>query len=308
MPIPKGKSKGGPSIGKFTVAGGKFSAQELGKKFGKEGQGQVIYLKPDTDIRLRFFTEPDDWRYYTEHQFQENGRWQNVPCIGEGCPLCESEVGRQSDRILIPVWDVERKKVRLLKAGSRLAQDLLKFYQKGKLLDRDYNLMREGEGIDTRYLLDAEDKEKRPEAKKAEAPDLDDILEGWVKSYYSGSGNGPKKSKSKDEEEFEEDEDKPKKKSKKSDDDEDDDDEKESESEDDNEDEEEEKPKKKKKLSDDDDEDDDDEESDDDDEDEKPTKKKSSDDDDDEEDAEEEDDDDEDEAPAKPKKPKKKKK
>jgi hypothetical protein len=303
LPIPERKKS---KLGKIKIKGGFFSAKQLKKKFERAGEGQVIYLKPDEDVRIRFLTEPDQWFSYAQHSLNMGGKWITVPCIGDGCPADDEEGVRTSEQTLVPVWDVEKKKVRFIKAGSRLGQDLLKFHSKDRLLGRDFTLMREGDKMETRYLLDAEEKSKRPEAKDAEIPDMEKILASWVEKAYSGGElkkkksddddtdfddddedeeDAKKKSKKKGKAEDEEDEDEeeeeetPKKKSKKDDDDEDEDE--------DEDEEEDEKPKKKpkglkKKDKDEDEEDDDDD--DDEDEDEKPKKKKKSSDDDDEED------------------------
>lgn len=313
LPSSGEKAKGG----KFKVKFGTFSVKELKQKFQREGGGMNIYLKDGESIRVRFLTPPEEWPVYKEHRVQRAGKWWQVPCLmNEGCPLCaDEEPAREVARI--PVYDVEKKEVRFWKTGPRVSQELLLRYEKGKLLDRDYNIIREGDDQNTKYILDAEDKEKRPELKKIKIPDVQKMLERELERFYSGDAG----KKDKKDEDFEEDEDDKKKKKSKSDDDDDDDDEDEDEEEDDDEDE---KPKKKKKSDDDDDEDDEDEEDDDEepvkkkksksdddddededeDEDEKPKKKKGKDDDD--EDDEEDEDDDEDEKPSKLKKKKKK--
>jgi hypothetical protein len=301
LPIPERKKS---KLGKIKIKGGFFSAKQLKKKFAKSGDAQVIYLKADEDRRVRFLTPPEDWYSYLQHSFSMGGKWVTVPCIGDGCPAEDEEGVRSQEMTLVPVWDVESKKVRFIKAGSRLGRDLLKYHSRDRLLGRDFTYMREGDKMETRYLLDPEEKSKRPEAKNAEIPDMEKILKGWVDRTYSGD-EAPKKKKE-DDEDFEDDDDdedeedaKKKSKKKSKDEDEEDEDEEEEETpkkkkskkdedddEDEDEDEEEEEPKKKpKKLKKKDkDEDEDDEDDDDEDEDEKPKKKKKSSDDDDEED------------------------
>lgn len=204
MPLPKGK----PNIGKFKVAGGKYSVKELEQKYSKEGMGPVIYLKAGQSVRLRFFVKPEQWRLYTEHNWESGGKWHRVPCTGDGCYACDAEhEGREMT--LVPAYDVEKKKVRFIKAGSRLAGDLIRLYQrtnkagKSRLFDRDYNLLREGDGLDTKYILDDEEPEKRPEVKDLEVPDMDEMLESWVKAEYGGGK--PSKKSSKKDDDFEED-------------------------------------------------------------------------------------------------------
>lgn len=272
LSLPRTKESDKAKIGKFKVSGGTYDFKELKEKFASGGDGPVIYLKPDQDIRVRFISSPEEWRVYESHRLQKDNRWFDVPCIGDGCPADEDGGDQPRTVALVPLYIVEKKKVKFFKASPRLMNDMLTIYNrtnkkgKSKLLDRDYNILREGEGKETRYLLDAEEPEKRPEVKELEVPDADKLLTSWVKKYWEGEeGASKKKRRDDDDDDFDE---KPKKKK----------------AEDDDEDEEEEEPKKKKKA-----------------------KKDESDDEDEEEtkDEEEEDDEDEEEDEEKPRKRKK---
>lgn len=282
LPRPKEKAK----IGKFEVAGGTFKFKELKERFAGGGDGPVAYLKPDQDVKVRFLGSPEEWRNYDSHRMQKDGRWWDVPCTGDNCLACDQEEDKRA-ACLVPVYLVEKKKVKFFKASPRFMNDLLIMYNRtnkkgrSKLLDRDYNIQRDGEGKETRYLLDAEEPEKRPEVKELEIPDADKLLERWVRLFWEGETKSSK-SKSKDDDE-DDDEFEDTKKKKRKDDDED-------------EDEEEDKPKKKKKSDDDEDEEE---------EDDKPKKKKKSDEDEDEDEDSESDDDDEEDEDEKPRKRKK---
>lgn len=249
--------------GKFKVTGGMFSADELKDKFSRSGQGLFIFLKDGESVRIRFLAEPNKWRLFSDHRAKKGGNWTTVPCISDVCPLDDDD--QPSQKVLIPVYDVKQKKIRIVKAGSRLFDDLIGVHGRGKLLDRDYNLLREGSELDTKYILDAEDKEQRPELKKLTLPDLDKILEDSVSRYYDMD---TKKKSDKDDDN--EEKKVPKKKGKRKDEDEEEDDDVELEEDDDEEDDDDEDEDEDEESDDDDDDDDDEDE-----EDEKPAKKKS---------------------------------
>lgn len=294
IPNVRGKRSSKAKIGKFKVKATKYTTKELKERFSRQGQGQVIYLKDGEDVKVRFLEEPEDWVVYTEHRINKGGRWDNVPCVGDGCPQDDDEDVQTREVALIQVYDVKQKKIRLFKAGPKVATDIIAIASRGKLLNRDYNIIREGSDLETRYIFDAEDRSERKV--KDKLLDVKEILRSWVDRFYGGASS-KKKSKIRDDDEDEDDDE----------DDEDTDDEDEDEDdEDEDEDEEEEKPKKKKKgkSKKDDDEEEDDEDEDDEDEDEEEDDEDESDDEDDEEaeDDEEEDDEDEEEEDEKPRK------
>ena len=58
-----------------------------------------------------------------EHQWKEKGRWNYVPCLGDGCPLCDDsdpDVAKTSYKVYVPVYDFSQKKAVLLSGPKTL--------------------------------------------------------------------------------------------------------------------------------------------------------------------------------------------
>lgn len=78
---------------------------------------------------------------------------------------------------MAPVVDVDLDKVLALKLPKSVGEELDKhFERRGTLLDRDYELSREGTGFDTEYYVIADDPQKR-NLKRYDIPDLEAILD-----------------------------------------------------------------------------------------------------------------------------------
>jgi ribosomal protein L37E len=170
------------------------------------GSGQEIRLQDGESVRLWFLVDAEEIVNYREHQFEEEGNWNFVPCTGAGCPLCKSpkeKVSKNTYRFLVPVWDIKNKQVSFMKGSIDLKDKLLVLYAKySTLLDRSYEYMREGKGLDTDYYLTPEDKKQMPKViREKEYPDPVKYLEDRVSQYY-GDGEEeeeetPKKGKGK---------------------------------------------------------------------------------------------------------------
>lgn len=113
------------------------------------------------ETKVRFLDEPDEWIMFKEHFTPDR---KGFPCtMAEGCPGCTSDVesvrraGRKyaaqvllikSNQVLpfaIPVTLAERLAIRAERNG-------------GTLVNRDYVVLRSGDGFDTEYDVDQEDK------------------------------------------------------------------------------------------------------------------------------------------------------
>ena len=140
----------------------------------KKGGGNSQYIKqvPANDIMsVRFLTEPDEWYGYYETYDTEIKRY--YPLI-EGVE--KPEGARVSYRYLAVVLDIESDQVIPLKLPKDLANRLMMRYDRfDTLLDRDYELSRMGEGLDTTYDVTPGDKVTR-NLEKYEIIDLDAVL------------------------------------------------------------------------------------------------------------------------------------
>jgi len=133
----------------------KLAARQMGsmravKESLKKGGGsdtQWIKNIPADGIVVRFLTEPEQWFGYYEYFDKENKTF---------VPMAEGEIlpdgVRPSFRYLTNALDVEQDRVIPLKLPKTAANSLIIKYDKYEtLLDRNYELDRHGEGLDTTY-------------------------------------------------------------------------------------------------------------------------------------------------------------
>lgn len=131
------------------------SLKTLKQSLAKGGGGQWIkYIPKNGSMTVRFIEEPENWINYVEHYDQVLRR--SFPCNGEtGCPGCQGDA-RKSSRYLANAVDVDSDRVIPLQMPKDLANRLVVRYERnGTLIDRDFELSRSGDGLDTVYDLDA---------------------------------------------------------------------------------------------------------------------------------------------------------
>ena len=158
----------------------KLKAQQMGsmkalkeslKKGG--GSGSVTYIKnvPSEGITVRFLTEPEQWFGYYEY-------WDDV--AKNFVPMVEGEIlpdgARASFRYLASALDVDSDRVIPLKLAKTAANSLILKYDKyDTMMDRNYELQKHGEGLDTTYDVTPDSPSKMNLA-KYEGVDLESIL------------------------------------------------------------------------------------------------------------------------------------
>lgn len=140
----------------------KLSARKMGSmkalkeslKKGGGGSGGATYIKnvPADGITVRFLTEPDEWFGYYEY-------WDDS--AKTFVPMAEGEVlpdgARPSFRYLTNALDVTSDRVIPLKLAKTIANTLIVKYDKyDTMMDRNYELQRHGEGLDTTYDVEPE--------------------------------------------------------------------------------------------------------------------------------------------------------
>ena len=148
------------------------------------GSGAFIkYIPRNGVMNVRFITEPEEWHHYVEH-FDQVAR-RSFPCNGElSCPGCKSDA-RKSSRYLANAVDLDdNKRVIPLQMPKDLANRLVVKYEKwGTITDRDLELSRSGEGLDTVYDLDAS-APSRMNLKPYEPHNLEKVLEDAYNSVF----------------------------------------------------------------------------------------------------------------------------
>jgi hypothetical protein len=163
----------------------------------KEGEARTV----------RFLHEPfgkTPWVEYYEHYVPGGGGGNGayVPCI-DNCRL-DGDV-RAGKRWYVNVWDRDSKQVRLLKLTGAMVENLIiKYERRGTIMDRDYSITRTGEGTDTKYHIEAEEKE-RFDQRNIKLIDIVQYLDQQAQAYYGGSRGLKARASSIDDDEDEDD-------------------------------------------------------------------------------------------------------
>ena len=131
------------------------SLKTLKQSLAKGGNNAWIkYIPKNGSMNVRFIQEPEEWINYVEHY--DTVLRKSFPCNGEqSCPGCQGDA-RKSSRYLANAVDVDSDRVIPLQMPKDLANRLVVRYERnGTLIDRDFELSRSGDGLDTVYDLDA---------------------------------------------------------------------------------------------------------------------------------------------------------
>lgn len=140
------------------------------------------------DNLVRFVEEVDDWIMFYEHFTPEN---KSFPCTGErnSCPGCTSDNERMkkaSRKYATNLQLVEQNVVLPFRIPMGLAKKLFNRAERnGSITTRDYVVMREGQGLETEYDLEQDD--KRPEnieALRGKAHDLQEIFQSMYDEIW----------------------------------------------------------------------------------------------------------------------------
>jgi len=177
--------------------------QERVEREKRERQGKlwrVFFPKgvnEDYEIPIRFLT--DEPICFYEHTKRVNGKITNIPCIGDGCPECESgDKPRFVGAFLVldrTEFEYEERdkngnktgkkvkgkdRVKLLVRGQTDLAQLAKLNRKYGLLDRDWAISKTGTDTSTKWLFDRGEEDAWTE--KEEQNKLPDDLK--EKDYY----------------------------------------------------------------------------------------------------------------------------
>jgi hypothetical protein len=151
-----------------------------------KGGGGGTYLKyiPKNDsLTVRFLTEPEEFVGYYEHY--DSSMRTTYPCMGEDtCPGCATDEDRNFV-YLAAVVNIADDKVILLTLKKSVVNDLVLRYEKyGTVTDRDYEISRNGEGKETRYMVSPEP----PSNKKLSKYDVPDLMDSLEKAFETVHG------------------------------------------------------------------------------------------------------------------------
>lgn len=164
------------------------SLKKLKESLAKGGNGSFIKFVPKNgELNIRFIQEPEEWISYTEHYDQVLKA--SFPCTQDtDCPGCASGE-RKSPRYLANAVNRDDKdRVIPLQLPKDLANRLVIRYEKwGTLTDRDIELSRSGEGLDTVYDFDAAAPDRK-DVSKYKPMDLMKVLQDVFDSVF-GEGS-----------------------------------------------------------------------------------------------------------------------
>lgn len=156
------------------ISGKKMGSVKAVKESLKKGGSSLnTYIKnvPAEGITVRFLTEPEDWFGFYEYWNDESRNFTPM-AVGEILP----DGAKPSFRYLASAVDIETDRVIPLKLAKTAANSLILKYDKfGTMLDRNYELQRHGEGLDTTHDV-TPDAPSKLNLAKYEALDLEKIL------------------------------------------------------------------------------------------------------------------------------------
>ena len=145
----------------------------LRESLKKGGSSLNTFIKnvPAEGITVRFLTEPEEWFGYYEY-WNDEGKTFVPMAQGEVLP----DGARPSFRYLTQALDISSDRVIPLKLAKTAANSLILKYDKfGTMLDRNYELQKHGEGLDTTYDV-TPDAPSKLNLAKYELFDLEKIL------------------------------------------------------------------------------------------------------------------------------------
>jgi hypothetical protein len=186
-------------------------SQKAVEKSMSGGGGKYIFIADTESYLFRFMLDGDDIVSGYFHRVPvtrgDKSWFQEVPCEDDECAYCSSaddDINKRTYKFLNWIWvyhidhveqdddgkweEVEKKDgifyretvgaPRLLKQGYFFSKVITALYGKyGTLLDRDYECIRQGEGLKTNYSVFPEDKKAMSKKIKSAIDKLDDLEE-----------------------------------------------------------------------------------------------------------------------------------
>lgn len=150
---------------------GSLKAVKDSLKKGGSSLNSFIKNVPADGITVRFITEPEEWFGFYEYWNDESRNFTPM-AVGEILP----DGARPSFRYLASAVDIETDRVIPLKLAKTAANSLILKYDKyGTMLDRNYELQKHGEGLDTTYDV-TPDAPSKLNLAKYEIIDLEKVL------------------------------------------------------------------------------------------------------------------------------------
>ncbi|CAB5220319.1 hypothetical protein UFOVP238_24 [uncultured Caudovirales phage] len=165
----------------------RLNSESLKQRMERKGGGDglpIVRVKKDGPITVRFLSEPTEWSVYDEY-YDPEARKSYVVHPGQFAPAQVKVTSRYLANVLL----VDDDKVLALMMPTTLAQRIYNRWSVSKnntIMDRDFELARMGEGLNTTYMESPEAPHRRA-LEKYELLDLEDII-----ARMDSVPNGPK--------------------------------------------------------------------------------------------------------------------
>lgn len=168
-----------------------IKAKKLGTKKGIKkslsgGNNKFAQRVPEEGIVIRFLTEPEEW-YSVELHF---GDKTSFPCTGieDGCLGCEEGMDTGKKWYANAYWPDEDRTV-VFEMGKTVVEGVSRKYERNHtVMDRDFEITKEGTGMSTRYFVDAMDPQRIKGLDDMERIDMDQFFEDWLKRAMREEG------------------------------------------------------------------------------------------------------------------------
>lgn len=162
----------------MAVKAKRLASQKGIKASLSSGGGKFAQRVPEEGIEVRFLTEPEDW-YSVEIHF---GDKESFPCSGadDGCLGCEEGFDSSLKWYANAYWPDEDRVV-VFEMGKTVFQAILKKYDRNHtVMDRNFEITKEGTGMGTRYDVEALDVQRIKGLDKMDLIDLSQFFEDWL--------------------------------------------------------------------------------------------------------------------------------
>lgn len=148
--------------------------------------GKYAQRVPDEGIELRFLEEPEEWFAVELHYGDKDA----YPCVGidDGCIGCEEGVNTGKKWYASAYWP-EEDRVVVFEMGKTVMEAILKKYERNNTVqDRNFEITKEGTGMQTRYFVESLDAQRIKGQDQMEPIDLEKFFDDWLTRFHNESG------------------------------------------------------------------------------------------------------------------------
>lgn len=158
-----------------------IKAKKLGTEKGIKkslagGSSKFATRATEEGIEVRFLTEPEEWFEAAIHY----GDKTSFPCSEGDCLGCEEGMD-EGRKHYANVYLVDEDRVAVLEMAKGVAADVVRKYERNNtIMDRNFEITREGTGKQTRYYTEALDKSRMKGVDDLALIDLMSFMEEWL--------------------------------------------------------------------------------------------------------------------------------